>query len=191
MQVSSADREVWKPETKEKTNDLILLTGATGYVGGRLLPALERGGQRVRCLTRNLEVLRRRVGPATSVVTGDLQDRDSLRAAMEGVHTAFYLVHSMSSKASFEEEDHRAACAFGEEACRAGVKKIIYLGGLGSGEELSTHLRSRQEVGRILRESGVPTIEFRASIILGSGSFSFEMIRALVERLPVMITPRW
>ena len=191
MQVSSADREVWKPETKEKTNDLILLTGATGYVGGRLLPALERGGQKVRCLTRNLEVLRRRVGPATSVVTGDLQDRDSLRAAMEGVHTAFYLVHSMSSKASFEEEDHRAACAFGEEACRAGVKKIIYLGGLGSGEELSTHLRSRQEVGRILRESGVPTIEFRASIILGSGSFSFEMIRALVERLPVMITPRW
>jgi uncharacterized protein YbjT (DUF2867 family) len=91
----------------------------------------------------------------------------------------------------FEEEDRRAACAFGSAAHRAGVKKIIYLGGLGSGEGLSTHLRSRQEVGRILRESGVPTIEFRASIILGSGSFSFEMIRALVERLPILITPRW
>lgn len=110
---------------------------------------------------------------------------------MEGVHTAFYLVHSMSSKEGFEEDDRRAATAFAAAALRAGVKKIIYLGGLGHGEELSAHLRSRQEVGRILRESGTPAIEFRASIILGSGSFSFEMIRALVEQLPIMITPRW
>jgi uncharacterized protein YbjT (DUF2867 family) len=97
----------------------------------------------------------------------------------------------MSSKEGFEEEDRRAAAAFGAAALRAGMKKVIYLGGLGQGDGLSAHLRSRQEVGRILRESGTPTIEFRASIILGSGSFSFEMIRALVERLPIMITPRW
>jgi uncharacterized protein YbjT (DUF2867 family) len=175
----------------QPTNNLILLTGATGYVGGRLLRALERDGRRVRCLARHPDALVRRVAPSTEVVEGDVQDFVSLRAAMEGVHTAFYLVHSMSSKEGFEEEDRRAASAFGAAAQQAGVKRIVYLGGLGRGEGLSAHLRSRQEVGRILRESGTPTIEFRASIILGSGSFSFEMIRALVERLPVMITPRW
>jgi uncharacterized protein YbjT (DUF2867 family) len=175
----------------QPNNNLILLTGATGYVGGRLLRALERDGRRVRCLARHPDALVRRVAPSTEVVEGDVQDFVSLRAAMEGVHTAFYLVHSMSSKEGFEEEDRRAASAFGAAAQQAGVKRIVYLGGLGRGEGLSAHLRSRQEVGRILRESGTPTIEFRASIILGSGSFSFEMIRALVERLPVMITPRW
>ncbi|MGB8475184.1 MAG: SDR family oxidoreductase [Candidatus Acidiferrum sp.] len=172
-------------------NDLILLTGATGYVGGRLLRALEQAGHRVRCLARHPEGLLRRAAPTTTVVEGDVLNRESLWAAMEGVHTALYLVHSMSSKVGFEEEDRRAATAFGSAAHRAGAKKIIYLGGLGQGEGLSAHLHSRQEVGRILRESGTPTIEFRASIILGSGSFSFEMIRALVERLPVMITPLW
>jgi uncharacterized protein YbjT (DUF2867 family) len=175
----------------ELTNNLILLTGATGYVGGRLLRALERDGRRVRCLARHPDALIRRVAPSTEVVQGDVQDFSSMHAAMEGVHTAFYLVHSMSSKKSFEKEDRRSATAFGAAAHQAGVKRIVYLGGLGQGEGLSAHLRSRQEVGRILRESGAPTIEFRASIILGSGSFSFEMIRALVERLPVMITPRW
>jgi uncharacterized protein YbjT (DUF2867 family) len=176
---------------QQRSNDVILLTGATGYVGGRLLHALEQQGCRVRCLARHAEALLRRVGPTTTVVAGDVLDPESLCAAMKGVHTAFYLVHSMSSKEGFEEEDRRAAAAFGAAALRTGVKKVIYLGGLGQGDGLSAHLRSRQEVGRILRESGTPTIEFRASIIFGSGSFSFEMIRALVERLPIMITPRW
>ena len=176
---------------QQRSDDLILLTGATGYVGGRLLRALEQEGRNVRCLVRHPEALLRRVAPTTTVVAGDILDPESLSAAMQGIHTAFYLVHSMSSKEGFEEEDRRAAAAFGAAALRADVKKILYLGGLGQGDELSAHLRSRQEVGRILRESGTPTIEFRASIILGSGSFSFEMIRALVERLPIMITPRW
>ena len=176
---------------QKSSNQLILLTGATGYVGGRLLPALEQEGRKVRCLARHPEALLRRVMPTTTVVAGDVSDPESLCAAMKGVHTVFYLVHSMSSKEGFEEEDRRAATAFGAAALRADVKKIIYLGGLGQGDGLSAHLRSRQEVGRILRESGTPTIEFRASIILGSGSFSFEMIRALVERLPIMIAPRW
>jgi uncharacterized protein YbjT (DUF2867 family) len=170
---------------------LILLTGATGYVGGRLLRALEAGGYRVRCLSRHPEALRQRVAPTTEVVKGDVLDAESLAPSMAGVHSAYYLVHSMDSANSFEEEDRRAANAFGVAARDAGVERIIYLGGLGSGGKLSPHLRSRQEVGRILKESGVPTIEFRAAIVIGSGSASFEMIRALVEKLPVMITPRW
>ncbi len=127
----------------------------------------------------------------TEVVKGDVLDPESLARAMVGVHTAYYLVHSMASANSFEAEDRLAANAFAVAARDAGVNRIIYLGGLGSGGNLSAHLRSRQEVGRILRESGVPTIEFRAAIVIGSGSASFEMIRALVEKLPVMITPRW
>jgi uncharacterized protein YbjT (DUF2867 family) len=119
-------------------------------------------------------------------------DRQSLDAALRGVDAAFYLVHSMGSSHAFEEVDRTAARNFAEAAVANGVRRIIYLGGLGSAEEeLSTHLRSRQEVGEILRESGVPVLEFRASIVIGSGSLSFEMIRALVERLPIMITPRW
>jgi uncharacterized protein YbjT (DUF2867 family) len=170
---------------------VVLLTGATGYIGGRLLPLLEAQGRRVRCLARRPEVLRHRVAPATELVAGDVLELPGLERAMHGVHTAYYLVHSMGS-ASFEEADRTAARNFGAAAKAAGVRRIIYLGGLGSDdEELSPHLRSRHEVGRILRESGVPTIEFRASIVIGSGSLSFEMIRALAERLPVMITPRW
>lgn len=170
---------------------LILLTGATGYVGGRLLHALEVAGYRVRCLTRHPEALRQRVAPETEVVKGDVLDATSLPPHMVGVHAAYYLVHAMGSANSFEEEDRRAAHAFAAAAREAGVQRMVYLGGLGSGSELSAHLRSRQEVGRVLRESGVPTLEFRASIIIGSGSASFEMIRALTEKLPVMITPRW
>ena len=170
---------------------LILLTGATGYVGGRLLHTLEAAGYRVRCLSRHPEALSQRVAPTTEVVKGDVLDAGSLAPSIVGVHTAYYLVHSMASENSFEEEDRRAAHAFAVAAHDAGVQRIIYLGGLGSGSDLSAHLKSRQEVGRILRESGVPTIEFRAAIVIGSGSASFEMIRALVEKLPVMITPRW
>ena len=170
---------------------LVLLTGATGYVGGRLLKTLETGGERVRCLARRPEFLQPRVAESTQVVKGDVLDPPSLVAAMEGVDTAYYLVHSMASSRSFEEEDRRAATNFARAAREAGVRRIVYLGGLGGGPQLSPHLASRQEVGRILRGSGVPTIEFRASIVIGSGSLSFEMIRALVDRLPVMVTPRW
>ena len=164
----------------ENDTNLILLTGATGYVGGRLLHALEAAGHRVRCLSRHPAALRARVGKNTEVVTGDVLKAASLSSSMAGVHTAYYLVHAMASENSFEEEDRRAAVSFGAAARDAGVQRIIYLGGLGRGDELSAHLRSRQEVGRILVESGVPTIEFRASIVIGSGSASFEMIRALV-----------
>ncbi len=180
-----------KAQPLRDDSKLILLTGATGYVGGRLLHALEAAGYRVRCLSRHPEALRQRVARTTEVVKGDVLDEPSLAPSMVGVHTAYYLVHSMASANSFEEEDRRGAHAFAAAARDAGVQRIIYLGGLGQGSELSTHLRSRQEVGRILRESGVATIEFRAAIVIGSGSASFEMIRALVERLPVMITPRW
>jgi uncharacterized protein YbjT (DUF2867 family) len=170
---------------------LILLTGATGYVGGRLLKALEQAGHHVRCLARRPEFLRPRVAPTTEVVAGDVLDRGSLTTAMKGVQAAYYLVHSMGSRGAFDEEDRRAARNFGEVARDAGVQRLIYLGGLGDRGGLSPHLQSRQEVGEILRASGVQTIEFRASIVIGSGSLSFEMIRALVERLPMMITPRW
>ncbi len=178
--------------TRSNGQPLILLTGATGYVGGRLLKALESRGRPVRCMARRPEFLKPRVAPSTEVVAGDALDRDSLDGALGGVSIAYYLIHSMGSARSFEEEDRRAAQNFGEAAAAAGVERIVYLGGLGNEREaLSAHLRSRQEVGEILRTSGVPVTEFRASIVIGSGSLSFEMIRSLVERLPVMITPKW
>lgn len=170
---------------------LVLLTGATGYVGGRLLAALEARGRRLRCVVRRPEHLRARVAPTTEVVAGDVSDPASLATALAGVDTAYYLVHSMDSTESFGAADRAGARNFALAARAAGIRRIVYLGGLGQGAELSTHLDSRQEVGRILRDEGVATIEFRAAIILGSGSLSFEMIRSLVETLPVMITPRW
>lgn len=171
---------------------LVLLTGATGYVGGRLLPVLVAEGWRVRCVARQPENLLPRVPEGVEVVHGDALDAASLPPAMAGVEAAYYLVHSMGATGDFQEQDRRAAENFGAAAKTAGVQRIIYLGGLGEEDaELSAHLRSRHEVGETLRASGVPVIEFRASIILGSGSLSFEMIRALVERLPVMVTPRW
>jgi uncharacterized protein YbjT (DUF2867 family) len=178
-------------ESTPSDERLILVTGATGYVGGRLLKALEARGHRLRCLARRPEFLLPRVGSSTEVAKGDLLDPTSLALGLAAVDSAYYLVHSMGSTGAFEEEDRRAAKSFADAAREAGVRRIIYLGGLGKGEKLSRHLASRHEVGRILRESGVPTIEFRASIIIGSGSLSFEMIRALVDRLPVMTTPRW
>jgi uncharacterized protein YbjT (DUF2867 family) len=170
---------------------LVLLTGATGYVGGRLLRALEAQGRPVRCLARRPEHLAPRVTPGTQVVAGDVLQPATLAPALEGVHTACYLVHSMAAGGSYAEDDRRGAEAFAAAARGAGVRRIVYLGGLGDGDRLSQHLASRQEVGTILRRSAVPTIEFRASIVLGSGSLSFELIRALVEKLPVMITPGW
>jgi uncharacterized protein YbjT (DUF2867 family) len=174
------------------TDGLILVTGATGYVGGRLLSELQGGGARVRCLARRPEFLRHRLDARTEAVRGDVLDAESLGLALEGVRTAYYLVHSLGSVDGFEETDRRAAEIFGAAARKAGVHRIVYLGGLGESHgDLSPHLRSRHEVGDVLRESEVPVIEFRASIVIGSGSLSFEMIRALVERLPVMVMPRW
>lgn len=171
---------------------MILLTGATGYVGGRLLKELERSGHQVRCLVRKPEHLRVKVGPQTEVVAGDVSDPGSLQKALNGVDTAFYLVHSMQEGERFEELERAGAQAFAEAAKSQQVKRIIYLGGLGEDRpDLSAHLRSRHTVGRILRAYGGVGVELRASIVIGSGSLSFELVRALVERLPVMITPRW
>lgn len=173
-------------------SSLVLVTGATGYVGGRLLHSLESQGLRLRCLARRPGFLKPKVAPSTEVVAGDVLDRNSLDPALRGVRVAFYLVHSMGAAGSFEDNDRRAANNFADAAKAAGVERIIYLGGLGDErQDLSPHLRSRQEVGQILRESGVPVLEFRASIVIGSGSLSFEMIRSLVERLPIMTTPKW
>jgi uncharacterized protein YbjT (DUF2867 family) len=172
----------------------VLLTGASGYVGGRLLPRLEKRGLLVRCLARRAEFLAGRVGPKTEIVEGDVLRAESLTPALDGVDTAYYLIHSMgtSSRQGFEVQDRLGAQHFARAARAAGVRRIVYLGGLGDeGADLSPHLRSRHEVGRTLRASGVPVIEFRASVVIGSGSLSFEMLRALVERLPMMVTPRW
>ncbi|MBV9000660.1 MAG: DUF2867 domain-containing protein [Solirubrobacterales bacterium] len=170
----------------------VLLTGATGYVGGRLLHHLEADPRvRVRCLTRRPESLADRIAPDTEVVVGDALDLGSVARAVQGVHTVYYLIHSMGASDDFEALDRAAAMTFAAAARAAGVRRIIYLGGLGHGINLSSHLASRQEVGDILRASGLPTVEFRASIVIGSGSASYETVRALVENLPVMITPRW
>ena len=178
--------------TRSSPGPTVLVTGATGYIGGRLLAHLDRGKYRLRCLVRKPEYIRQRVGPEVEVVSGDALNKLSLLDALDGVDTAYYLIHSMGSSGDFEEEDRRAARDFGEAARRRGVRRIIYLGGLADPTRpLSAHLRSRLEVGDQLRDSGVQVIEFRASIVLGSGSLSFELIRALTERLPVMTTPRW
>jgi len=170
----------------------ILLTGATGYVGGVLLPELERRGHQVRCLARRPAKLAGKTGPQTEVMAGDATDPDDLARACAGIDTAFWLVHSMESGVDFERADRLAAERFAAAAKAAGVRRIIYLGGLGADEDrLSAHLRSRHEVGAILRAAGLDVIELRASIIVGAGSFSFDLVRMLVERLPVMICPAW
>ena len=169
----------------------VLLTGATGYIGGRLLRRFEDGGRAVRCLVRQPHRLHTTV-PTTEIEQGDCLDEASLDRALAGVQCAYYLVHSMGRGANFADVDRRAAENFARAAERAGVRRIIYLGGLtDETASLSAHLKSRVETGEILRASGVPVIEFRASVVIGAGSLSFEMIQALVERLPVMICPRW
>lgn len=176
----------------QRTASRILVTGGTGYVGGRLIPLLEQRKATVRCLARRPEYLQSRVSAKTEIVPGDVLQIESLRTALVGIDTAYYLVHSMGTGKDFEDDDRVAARNFAEAARECGVGRIIYLGGLGDEQQrLSKHLRSRQEVGQILRESGAQVIEFRASVVIGSGSLSFELIRSLVQRLPVMICPKW
>lgn len=184
------------PESKvpEGANaPIILLAGASGYVGGRLIPLLEQQPVALRCLARNPDKLRPAVKASTEVVRGDVLDPPSLDEALRGVHTAYYLVHLMSGSKDFEKEDRQAATNFARAAKKAGVRRMIYLGGLGDDADpkLSPHLRSRHEVGKILRDSGVETVEFRASLVIGTGSLSFDLVKSLTDRLPVMLCPRW
>jgi len=171
----------------------ILVTGATGYVGGRLAPRLLELGYRVRILARDPQRLQGRAWAGqVEIIKGDVLQPESLPAALEGCRAAYYMIHSMGGSEQFHARDLEAARNFGKAAKAAGVAQIIYLGGLGDADaELSTHLRSRQQTGAALREAGVPVTEFRAAVIVGSGSLSFEMVRYLTERIPVMITPRW
>lgn len=170
----------------------VLLTGASGYVGGRLLRALGERGVAVRCLVRRPAEWQQRAPSGVEVVAGDCLDARAVERAARGTRAAYYLVHSLGTGAAFEERDRAAAHAFAQGARAAGVGRIVYLGGLADEDAAhSPHLRSRLEVGRILRSSGVPCVELRASIVLGSGSLSFELVRSLVERLPGMVLPRW
>lgn len=169
---------------------LVLVTGASGYIGSHLLDALAGGGYQLRACARSPRKVRQRDG--VEVVAADALDEAAVRASLSGVDTAYYLVHTLGAGAGYAERDRRAAELFGRAARDAGVQRIVYLGGLGDDTHaLSDHLSSRQEVGRLLASAGVPVVEFRASIVIGTYSTSFEMIRNLVEKLPVMTTPRW
>lgn len=178
---------------RDLNKPLVLVTGATGYIGGRMVPRLLEAGYRVRCLVRDASRLQGREWHGeVELVVGDVLQAPSLPKAVQGVKFAFYLVHSLGIGSKFPERDEQAARNFWEAAKAAGVERIIYLGGLGDADtKLSTHLRSRHATGEVLRASGVALTEFRAGVIVGSGSLSFEMIRYLTERVPIMICPRW
>ena len=178
-----------KSSNEQKT---FLVTGATGYVGGRLVTRLEESASIVKCMARSPSYLSDCVGPDVEVVYGDVTEPVTLRAALEGVDTAFYLVHALASSGDFESTELNGARNFAAAAKDAGVKRIVYLGGLGDTETTtSAHMRSRQAVGEIFHSSGVFTVELRASVIIGPGSLSFELIRSLVRRLPIMVVPKW
>jgi uncharacterized protein YbjT (DUF2867 family) len=165
-----------------------LLTGATGYVGGRLLPLLAADDGELRCLVR--DPARARLPAGARAVRGDALSGEGLDAALDGVEVAYYLIHAMGAGGDFAARDRRAAETFGAAAARAGVARVIYLGGL-SGDASSEHLRSREEVARILARHVAQLVHVRAAMIIGPGGASFEMLRALVRRLPAMVCPRW
>ncbi|AWS43264.1 SDR family oxidoreductase [Streptosporangium sp. 'caverna'] len=169
-----------------------LVTGATGYIGGRLVPGLLDAGHEVRCMVRSAGRLRDQPWASrVEIAEADATDAEQTRKALDGVEVAYYLIHTMGGGSDFADADRRAATTFAAAAKEAGVGRIVYLGGLAPNEELSPHLRSRVEVGEIFLDSGVPAVVLRAAVIIGSGSASFEMLRYLTERLPVMTTPRW
>ncbi|HEX4431993.1 MAG TPA: NAD(P)H-binding protein [Frankiaceae bacterium] len=164
----------------------VLVAGATGFVGSRLVRALKEAGNDVQALTRHPEGYEGAGHP----VGGDVSDQDALGSALAGCDAAYYLVHSLDS-ADFADKDAEGARTFGRAARAARVQRIIYLGGLGEGDDLSEHLRSRQEVETLLGEAGVPVTTIRAGVIIGNGGLSWELMRELVAHLPVMLTPRW
>lgn len=174
-------------------NKRALVTGATGYVGGRLVSRLLEEGFQVRVMARNLDKLRDYPWiDQVEVVKADAENRKTLDKALESIDVAYYMLHSLSEHDGFETIEATMAQNFGEAAKASNLKRIVYLGGISpANTELSIHLESRKHTGEILRESGVPTTELRAAIIIGSGSASFEMLRYLTERLPFMITPKW
>lgn len=182
-----------------ETKPRVLITGATGFIGGRLLRALTKEGFPVRCIVRSSERFRKRFGesPGMEVVEGDLLNRESTRRALEGMDAAFYLVHSMGGRGmseikSFAERDRKAAENFVRASDETGLGRVIYLGGLGEmGDNLSEHLKSRQHVGEILASGSARATILRAANIIGAGGAPFEMLRHLAEKLPVMICPRW
>jgi uncharacterized protein YbjT (DUF2867 family) len=176
-----------------RTPGSVLVTGATGYIGGRLVPELLEAGRTVRCLVRSPAKLDGRAwSDRVEIVPGDVTDADSVRQAMQGMDAAYYLVHAMGATSAFAERDRDAATVFRDAAAAAPLTQIVYLGGLGDDDEgLSEHLSSRHDVGAILADGPVPVTELRAAVIIGSGSASFEMLRHLTDVLPVMVTPRW
>src|SRR5215207_2698467 len=179
--------------TGDQSRPTCLVTGATGYIGGRLVPELLDAGFRIRCMSRSPERLRDYPWASrVERVRADATDPVAVLRAFDGIEVAYYLIHALGTGRRFAEADRRAARTFAAAAAAAGVRRVVYLGGLAPrGEGLSPHLRSRDEVGQILLDSTVPTAVLRAAVILGSGSASFEMLRYLTERLPVMVTPRW
>ncbi|HEY5490306.1 MAG TPA: NAD(P)H-binding protein, partial [Gemmatimonadaceae bacterium] len=192
MSIPQRASEDHLPELRPTRPLRVLVTGATGYIGGRLVPRLLAKGHHVRCVARNPSRLEGHDWPGVEIVAGDLEDPEEAARVLRDIDVAYYLVHSMAAGQAFRVRDRITALAFGHAAAQAGVRRIIYLGGLGDPDKVrSMHLVSRQEVGRCLSYGGVPTIEFRAAVIVGSGSASFEMIRHLIERLPVMIAPTW
>ncbi|MFB6086177.1 MAG: NAD(P)H-binding protein [Halodesulfurarchaeum sp.] len=170
----------------------VLVTGATGFIGGNLVPALLEQDYEVTALTRDRERGRDQLDSRVEVREGDVLDPESLEGVFEDIDVVYYLIHSLGIGDEFEERDKRAAKNFAEAASEVGVDRVIYLGGLGeTGEDLSPHLRSRQEVEETLRTGSYDLTSFRAAIVVGAGSASFEMVRQMVSRLPVMITPKW
>ena len=174
-----------------ESGPLYLVFGASGYIGTNLVPRLLAGGKRVRASARNREIIEARLWPGVECISADALRTDTLAAALQDVDVAFYLVHSMAAGSGFGALDREAAANFGRAAAAAGVRRIVYLGGLIPDHARSEHLRSREETGAVLRQSGVRVTEVRAGMIIGPGSAAYEVIRDLVNHLPVMVTPTW